>query len=79
MAIADFGCTFHHDGKISPGCVKVRVARPPPCTLVTITYKVAVYAPAERADALTLLISILLCTPWRILEQYIRNMFHVGT
>ncbi len=27
-------------------------ARPPPYTLVTITYKVAVYAPAERADAL---------------------------
>jgi hypothetical protein len=25
-------------------------ARPPPFTLVTITYKVAVYAPAERAD-----------------------------
>jgi hypothetical protein len=29
-------------------------ARPPPFTLFTITYKVAVYAPAERADTLTL-------------------------
>ncbi len=27
-------------------------ARPPPLTLFTITYKVAVYAPAERADTL---------------------------
>ncbi len=26
--------------------------RPPPFTLFTITYKVAVYAPAERADTL---------------------------
>jgi hypothetical protein len=25
-------------------------ARPPPFTLVTLTYKVAVYAPAERVD-----------------------------
>jgi hypothetical protein len=30
------------------------VARPLPFTLVTITYKVAMYAPAERADTLTL-------------------------
>jgi hypothetical protein len=29
-------------------------ARPPPFTLVTITYNVAVYAPAERADTLPL-------------------------
>jgi hypothetical protein len=29
-------------------------ARPPPFTLSTITYKVAVYAPAEWADMLTL-------------------------
>jgi hypothetical protein len=29
-------------------------ARPPPFTLVTITYKVAVYALAERADTLPL-------------------------
>jgi hypothetical protein len=28
--------------------------RPPPVTLFTITYKVAVYAPAERADTLLL-------------------------
>ncbi len=29
-------------------------ARPPPFTLFTIMYKVAVYAPAERADTLPL-------------------------
>jgi hypothetical protein len=29
-------------------------ARPSPLTISTITYKVAVYAPAERADALPL-------------------------
>ncbi len=29
-------------------------ARPPPFTIVTITYKVPVYAPAEWADSLTL-------------------------
>jgi hypothetical protein len=29
-------------------------ARPPPFTLVTITYKVAVYAPTKRADTLPL-------------------------
>jgi hypothetical protein len=29
-------------------------ACPYPFTLITITYKVAVYAPAERADTLTL-------------------------
>ncbi len=28
--------------------------RPPPFSLVTLKYKVAVYAPAERADALSL-------------------------
>jgi hypothetical protein len=42
--------TFHHDGKIRTGLVRVGGARPPPFTLCTITYKVAVYAPAERAD-----------------------------
>ncbi len=29
-------------------------ARPPPCTISTITYKVVVYALAERADTLSL-------------------------
>jgi hypothetical protein len=29
-------------------------ARPPPFTLVTLTYKVTVYATAERADTLNL-------------------------
>jgi hypothetical protein len=32
----------------------VRGARLPPFTIFTITYKVAVYAPAERADKLPL-------------------------
>ncbi len=46
--------TFHHDGKISPCLVRVGDARPPPFTLPTITSKVVVYAPAERADTLPL-------------------------
>ncbi len=40
--------------KTSPGWVRVGGARPPAFTLFTITYKVAVYAPAERADTLIL-------------------------
>ncbi len=46
---AAFWRTFHHDGKISPGGCGWA-----PFTTVTITYKVAVYAPAEWADTLTL-------------------------
>jgi hypothetical protein len=41
----------------------------PPFTLFTITYKVAVYAPAERADTLTLFyyfISTPICTLWEV-------------
>jgi hypothetical protein len=34
--------------------VRVRGARPLSFTIFTITFKVAVYAPAERADTLTL-------------------------
>ncbi len=34
--------------------VRVGVARPPPFTTITITSKIAVYAPAEWADILTL-------------------------
>jgi hypothetical protein len=46
------GVTLHHDGKISPSWVRVGLhgARPPPFTLSTITSKVVVYSPAERAD-----------------------------
>ncbi len=40
--------------KNQPWLVRVRGARPPPFTLVTITYKVVVYASAERADTLPL-------------------------
>ncbi len=48
-----FWRTFHYDWKISrPG--EVGGACPHPFTLITITYKVAVYAPTEKADTLTL-------------------------
>ncbi len=50
VATAAFWRTFHHDGKISPGWWGCGGARPPPFILFTISYKVAVYAPAERAD-----------------------------
>jgi tripartite-type tricarboxylate transporter receptor subunit TctC len=33
-----------------PSLVRVGGARPPPFTIFTITYKVALYAPAKRAD-----------------------------
>ena len=50
---AAFWHTFHHEGKISLAG-RVGGARPPPFTTITITSKVAVYAPAEWADTLTL-------------------------
>ncbi len=52
MVTAAFWRTFHHEGKIS--LVRVGGARPPPFTAFTLTSKVAVYAPAEWADTLTL-------------------------
>jgi hypothetical protein len=48
-----FWRTFHHEGKISLAGMSGG-ARPPPFTNITITSKVAVYAPAEWADTLTL-------------------------
>jgi hypothetical protein len=54
VAMATFSRTFNHEGKISPAWWGLVGARPPPFTLSTITYKVVVYAPAERADTLTL-------------------------
>jgi hypothetical protein len=51
--MATFWHTFHHDGKISPD-LWVGDASPPPFTICTIKYKVAMYAPAERADILPL-------------------------
>ncbi len=55
MATAAFWRTFHHDGKISPAWLGWGVhARPLSLYVVTITYKVAVYAPTEWADTLTL-------------------------
>ncbi len=53
VATAAFWRTFHiHEGKISPGWVGG--ARPPPFITFTINSKVAVYAPAEWADTLTM-------------------------
>ncbi len=37
VAMATFWRTFHHDGKISPGCSEDAGARPPPFILSTIT------------------------------------------
>ncbi len=58
MVTYAFWRTFSHEGKISlagegGGCMP---SGPPPFITFTITSKVAVYmyAPAERADALTL-------------------------
>jgi hypothetical protein len=39
--------------------MRVGGARPPPFTLFSFTYKVAVYASAERADTLSVFISTL--------------------
>jgi len=65
-ATTGFWRTFHHDGKISPGRVRVGGERAPHFTIFTITYKVAVYAPAERAHTLNLqyFISTAICTLW---------------
>jgi hypothetical protein len=41
-------------------------ARPPPFTIFTITYKVAVYAPAESADTHSPSFISTLCTLWSI-------------
>ncbi len=55
VATAAFWRTFSDEGKISPSCmVRVGGARPPPLFTFTITSKVAVYAPAEWANTLTL-------------------------
>jgi hypothetical protein len=57
VAMATFWRTFHHDGKISHG--GVGGVQDPPFTISTITYKVVVYAPVERADVHTPPISTL--------------------
>ncbi len=55
--------------------VRVGGARPPPFTTITITSKVAVYAPAEWADTLTLfhlyqyMYSVALCFPHNWKEE----------
>jgi hypothetical protein len=49
VANATFCCTFHHDGKFSPAWWEWECF-----TISTITYKVVVYDPAERADTLPL-------------------------
>jgi hypothetical protein len=53
VAMVTLWRTFHHEGKICPG-LRVGGARPPPFTRSTITYKIAVCSPAERADTLPL-------------------------
>ncbi len=53
VAMADFWRTFPHDGK-SALAGEGGGAPPPLFILFTTTYKVAVYAPAERADTLPL-------------------------
>jgi hypothetical protein len=56
--------TFRHEGKISPDCWGwgVHAQSPTPFHHITITSKVAVYAPAERED--TRISSLPLCTQW---------------
>jgi hypothetical protein len=56
VAMATFWRTFHHDGKIIPATGEGwgEGASPSPFTISTITYKVAVHAPAERAETLPL-------------------------
>ncbi len=56
VATAALWRTFSDEGKISPGWLGWGGARPPPLITFTLTTsKVAVYAPAEWADTLTLL------------------------
>jgi hypothetical protein len=58
VAMANFWRTFHHDGKISPAGLifpsgeggGAQYTHAPPFIRFTITYKVAVYAPTERAS-----------------------------
>ncbi len=52
VATVAFWRTFHHDGKISLVWWGWGVHAHPPFTIFTITYKVAVYAPAERGDTI---------------------------
>ncbi len=61
MATAAFWRTFHQDGKISPSWLGLG---PSPFAKVTIMYKVAMYAPAERADTLHLFHLYPLCILW---------------
>ncbi len=54
VATAAFWRTFHQDGNIILGLLGWGVLDHHPFTVFTITYKVAVYAPAEWADTLAL-------------------------
>ncbi len=54
VATAAYWRTFSHEGKISPGWWGWGGARPPSLITFTITSKVAMSAPAEWADTLTL-------------------------
>ncbi len=54
VATSAFLRTFHHEGRISPGWWGGGGERPPPFITFIITSKVAVHAPAEWAETLTL-------------------------
>ncbi len=54
VATAAFWRTFSHEGKKLAQAGEGGGTRPPPLITITITSKVAVYAPAEWADTLTL-------------------------
>jgi hypothetical protein len=55
--------TFHHDGKMNPGWGGWGVhAHPGHFNLFSITYKIAVFAPAEGADTLLVFYPYPICT-----------------
>jgi hypothetical protein len=54
VATATFWSTLHHDKKKYVQAGEGAGALPPPFLVSTITYKVVMYTPAERADSLPL-------------------------
>ncbi len=62
--MATFWRTFHHDGKISQAGEGGELACSSPLIISIITYKVVVYAPAERADTLPIVLLYPYCTLW---------------
>jgi hypothetical protein len=68
VAMAIFWRALHHEGKISPGWLLGGGF-----TISTITFKVVVYAPAERADALPYFSPNPICTLWYKLKLWIHQ------